>query len=96
MAMFVLDRLSMQVGVVRSVYLRDLVRRINAPGEEVAAALSTGISLDHIVAIVAAQLSGLVWVRFGPQYVFFAAAVFSLGNLYVAFRMKPEADAKGG
>jgi len=94
MAMFVLDRLSMQVGVVRSVYLRDLVRAINAPGEEVAAALSTGISLDHIVAIIAAQLSGLVWKFVGPQYVFFAAAVFSLGNLYVAARMKP--GPKGG
>ena len=90
MAMFVLDRLSMQMGVVRSMYLRELVREINAPGEEVAAALSTGISLDHIVAIIAAQLSGLVWKYVGPQYVFFAAAVFSLGNLYVAFRMKPE------
>ena len=94
MAMFVLDRLSMQVGVVRSMYLRDLVREINAPGEEVAAALSTGISLDHIVAIIAAQLSGLVWKYVGPQYVFFAAAVFSLGNLYVAIRMKPM--RKGG
>jgi MFS family permease len=94
MAMFVLDRLSMQVGVVRSVYLRDLVRRINAPGEEVAAALSTGISLDHIVSILAAQISGWVWVKFGPQYVFFAAATFSLGNLYVAIRMKP--GPKGG
>lgn len=94
MAMFVLDRLSMQVGVVRSMYLRDLVREINAPGEEVAAALSTGISLDHIVAIIAAQLSGLVWKYVGPQYVFFAAAVFSLGNLYVAIRMKPV--RKGG
>ncbi len=89
MAMFVLDRLSMQVGVVRSMYLRDLVREINAPGEEVAAALSTGISLDHVVAIIAAQLSGLVWKYIGPQYVFFAAAVFSLGNLYVAIKMKP-------
>lgn len=94
MAMFILDRLSMQVGVVRSVYLRDLVCQINAPGEEVAAALSTGISLDHIVAIIAAQLSGLVWKYVGPQYVFFAAAVFSLGNLYVAVRMKP--GPKGG
>ena len=94
MAMFVLDRLSMQMGVVRSMYLRELVREINAPGEEVAAALSTGISLDHIVAIIAAQLSGLVWKYVGPQYVFFAAAVFSLGNLYVAFRMRP--GPKGG
>jgi hypothetical protein len=94
MTMFVLDRLSMQVGVVRSVYLRDLVNRIGAPQEEVADALSAGTSLDHVVAIIAAQLSGLVWKYVGPQYVFFAAAVFSLGNLYVAIRMKP--GPKGG
>ena len=75
---------------MRSVYLRDLVCRIDAPREEVAGALSAGTSLDHVVAIIAAQLSGLVWKYVGPQYVFFAAAVFSLGNLYVAFRMKPE------
>jgi len=96
LAMFVLDRLSMQIGVVRSMYLRDLVQKIGAPCEEVAAVLSTGISMDHIVSIVGAQISGWVWMRFGPQYVFFAAAVFSLGNLYVAFRMGPEAGAKGG
>ena len=94
MAMFILDRLSMQVGVVRSVYLRDLVNRIGAPREEVADALSAGTSLDHVVAIIAAQLSGLVWKYLGPQYVFFTAAVFSLGNLYVAIRMKP--GPKGG
>lgn len=83
--LFVLDRLSMQMGVVKSVYLR----QIAVDKREVTNALSTGISLDHLVSILAAQLSGLVWTYFGPQWVFFVAAFFSLGNLLAASRVQP-------
>ena len=41
-----------------------------------------------MVAIVAAQLSGFIWTVWGPQWVFFMAALFSLGNLYVAWRVQ--------
>lgn len=84
-ALFVMDRLSMQVGVVKSVYLRSIA----VSGDEVTRTLSTGTSMDHLVSIVAAQLSGLVWTYFGPCWVFFIAAAFSLGNLFVAWRIKP-------
>ena len=82
-ALFVLDRLSMQIGVVKSLYLR----QIAVTKEEITNALSTGISLDHIVSILAAQLSGFIWTVWGPQWVFFLAAFFSLGNLFVAWRI---------
>ncbi len=85
-ALFVLDRLSMQIGIVKSVYLK----RIAKNPEEVTSVLSTGISLDHIVSILAAQVSGLVWTYWGPQWVFFMAAFFSLGNLFVATRIGKE------
>lgn len=81
--LFVLDRLSMQIGVVKAVYLRSIA----LTPEDVTTTLSTGTSLDHLVAIVAAQLSGMIWMTFGPQYVFFFAASLSLGNVYVASRM---------
>ncbi len=81
--LFVLDRLSMQIGVVKAVYLRSIA----LTPEDVTTTLSTGTSLDHFVAILAAQLSGTIWVVYGPQYVFFFAASLSLGNLYVATRM---------
>ncbi len=81
--LFILDRLSMQIGVVKAVYLRSIA----LSPEDVTTALSTGTSLDHLVAILAAQVSGLIWVTFGPQYVFFFAASLSLGNLYVASLM---------
>lgn len=84
-SLFVLDRLSMQVGLVNSVYLKSIIHN----QEEISAVLSTGISLDHIVSIIAAQLSGLIWVSFGPQWIFFIAAFLSLGNLFVAWRVKP-------
>lgn len=55
--MFVLDRLSMQIGVVRAVYLRSIA----VTPEEITSALSPGVSLDHTVSILVAQASGLVW-----------------------------------
>jgi MFS family permease len=88
-ALFVLDRLSMQIGVVKSLYLRSIA--VN--DEEITATLSTGISLDHIVAILAAQLSAAIWVQWGAQWVFFIAAFLSLGNLFVAWRLPPDRKA---
>ena len=83
-ALFVMDRLSMQIGVVKSVYLKSIA----VTREEITTTLSTGISLDHVVSILAAQLSGFIWTAFGPQWVFFMAAFFSLGNLFVAWRIR--------
>ncbi len=82
--LFVLDRLSMQMGIVKSVYLKSIVQ----DNSEVTSVLSTGLSLDHCVAIIAAQISGFIWDGFGPQWVFFLAAFFSLGNLFVAYSIK--------
>lgn len=82
--LFILDRLSMQIGIIKSVYLKSIVK----DDKEVTAVLSTGITLDHVVAIIAAQISGLIWTVWGPQWVFFFAAFFSLGNLFVASRIK--------
>jgi MFS family permease len=83
--LFIIDRLSMQMGMVRSVYLRSIAWDEN----EVTAALSTGVSLDHIVSILAAVTGGFIWSRWGSHWVFFLAALFSLGNLYVAIRVRP-------
>ena len=88
-ALFILDRLSMQIGVVKSVYLRSIV----LSPEEIPSTLSTGTSLDHVVAIIAAQISGVVWTLWGAQWVFFIAAFFSLGNLFVAWKI-PKDQAK--
>jgi hypothetical protein len=82
----------MQIGVVKSVYLRSIA--VNK--EEITNVLSTGISLDHVVSILAAQLAGFIWTIWGPQWVFFLAAFFSLGNLFVAWRVQINDNADVG
>lgn len=86
--LFVLDRLSMQIGVVKSIYLRSIAWST----EEVTSTLSLGVSLDHLISIIAAIAGGYVWSRWGSHWVFFLAAAFSLGNLYVAWRVQPQAE----
>lgn len=88
--MFVLDRLSMQSGIVKSVYLCSIALN----GNDVTSTLSTGITLDHIVSLIAAPTCGLIWRSYGPHWVFFIAAAFSFGNLYVAWRIAPEKARK--
>lgn len=87
--MFILDRMSMQTVIVKSVYLQSIA----LTPTDVTPALSAGISLDHVVSILAAQVCGLIWAYAGPQYVFFFAALFSFGNLYVARRVRGGAPA---
>jgi MFS family permease len=86
--LFVLDRLSMQIGMVKSIYLRSIAFN----EQDVVSTLSMGISLDHMVSIVAAITGGFVWSVWGSQWVFFLAAFFSLGNLYVAYKVQPEKE----
>ena len=86
--LFILDRLSMQIGMVRSIYMRSIAWS----EEEVTSTLSMGVSLDHVVSILAAICGGFVWSQWGSHWAFFMAAAFSLGNLYVALRVQPEKE----
>ncbi|MFA9423393.1 MAG: MFS transporter [Sedimentibacter sp.] len=86
--LFILDRLSMQIGMVNSIY----VRSITLDKNEVTSILSTGISLDHLFSIIAGIAGGFVWANLGSQWVFFIAATLSLGNVYVAYRVQPDKE----
>jgi len=78
--LFILDRMTMQLGMIRALYLRSIA----VDKSEIAPTLSTGMSIDHAISILGALLGGLAWDAWGPQYVFFIAAVLSLGNVLVA------------
>ena len=86
--LFILDRMSMQIGMVNAIYLRSIA----LDEDEVTATLSTGVSLDHIVSILAATAGGFVWQYWGSQWVFFIAAFLSLANIAVAWLVKPEQE----
>jgi len=87
--LFIFERLTMQLGIVRTVYLKSIA----TDPADITPTLSTGLSMDHVVAISCAYLGGIVWNDLGPQYVFFIAAALSVLNVAVALMIKPAASA---
>lgn len=79
-ALFIIDKMSTQLGLVRTVFLK---RIVDTPAD-ITPTLSLGLSLDHLVSIIAAILGGVVWYNWGPQYIFYGVSSLSLINLYVA------------
>lgn len=82
-ALFIIDRMSTQLGIVRTVYLKSII----VSDEDITPTLSLGISLDHLMSITFAVIGGLVWKNFGPQYIFYLVAALSFVNLYVALHI---------
>lgn len=78
--LIVLDRMSMQMSMIKTIYLRS----ISVDKADITPTLSFGMSMDHIVSIVCAYIGGIIWTTFGPQYIFFFAAAASFVNLAVA------------
>lgn len=78
--LIILDRMSMQMSMIKTIYLRSIA----VDESEITPTLSFGMSMDHIVSIICAYIGGIIWTAFGPQYIFFFAAVASLVNLAVA------------
>ncbi len=83
-AMFVFDRISMNFGMVRTLYLNNIA----VEGDNIVDTISLGISMDHVVAICCAMLSGYIWKYIGPQYVFYLTAILSLVNVFIAKKVK--------
>ncbi|MFW6035638.1 MAG: MFS transporter [Halothermotrichaceae bacterium] len=86
--LFVMDRLSFRMGMIKSIYLRSIAHN----KKEITSTLSMGLSLDHVVSILAALAGGYVWAQWGSHWVFFLAALFSLGNLFVAYQVQPDKE----
>lgn len=84
--LYIIDKMSTQLGMVRSVYLKSIL----VAQEDLTPTLSLGISLDHIMSITFAMLGGWVWSNYGPQYIFYLVALLSFVNLYVAIKVTPD------
>ena len=51
-----------------------MMKSIALDASEVTQTLSVGLSVDHVMAIVASPVMGLIWAAWGTQYVFYLAA----------------------
>jgi len=85
-ALYILDRMSFQFYMVRSIYLKAIAVR----EEDVTPSLSAGMAIDHAFSIICAFLCGIVWDAWGPQYVFVIAAIISAVNFFVAYGIKKD------
>ncbi|MDA3900621.1 MAG: MFS transporter [Spirochaetes bacterium] len=88
--LFVIDRMSTQMGMIRVLYLKEIALHTS----DITPTLSLGISVDHVVSISSAFLGGIVWVAWGPHYIFFLVAALSLVNLWVAFKVRISSDGQ--
>jgi len=85
--LYICDRMTMQFYMVRSIYLKSIAIK----PEDVTPSLSTGMAIDHVLAVISALLCGMVWDAWGPEYVFVIAAILSAANFMVAFGIKKDA-----
>jgi len=82
----IIDRMTIQFGMVRSIYMRSIA----LSQEDVTPTLSAGMAADHVVSIASAIFCGFLWWELGPQYVFVFAGLLTIGNLIVARLIKKQ------
>ena len=61
-----------------------MMRAIALDPSEVTRTLSVGLSVDHVMAIIASPVMGLIWNAWGVQYVFYLAALSALFQVAAA------------
>jgi len=77
---YLVDYMLMAVSMARATYLR----KIALSPSEVSQTLTMGVSIDHFFSISIALVSGVVWLKFGYEYVFIIGACIALVNMFSA------------
>ena len=84
---FLLDAVISTTSMATGLYVRDLA----ANPDEITATFSTGLSINHLISIMAAPLGGWVWKSFGVEWLFsFAAAMAVCNTLFAMTLPKPK------
>ncbi|OGI07099.1 MAG: hypothetical protein A2Y40_02215 [Candidatus Margulisbacteria bacterium GWF2_35_9] len=81
---YIIDQLLMSVSMARSIYLK----KIALHPDHISPTLTMGVTMDHFFSISIALLGGLVWYKFGFQYVFLAGSAIAIINLISALNIK--------
>ncbi|MFL0267685.1 MFS transporter [Candidatus Clostridium radicumherbarum] len=81
---YIIDNSMSVVEMARSTY----VKKIAVHPEDVTPTLSAGTSFDHVIAMTIPFFGGLLWARFGFEYVFLLAALIAIANLFLSMRIR--------
>jgi len=84
---FILDAVISTTALATNIYVRELA----SDQDELTSTLSTGISINHLIAILSAPVGGWIWMRFGLGYLFTFSAVMAVCNTLFAMTLpKPQ------
>ena len=67
---------------------RIVCRSDQARAGSAAPTLAMGVSIDHFFSIAVALISGVIWQKWGYQYVFLAGAGIAVVNFFSALRVR--------
>ena len=81
---YLLDQVLMSVSMARSTYMK----KIALQDSDIQPALSASITIDHAFSISIALLGGVIWNRFGFQYVFLMGVLIAVINFFATMRIK--------
>lgn len=83
---FVLDAVISTTALATNIYVKTLA----SSQDELTSTLSTGISINHLIAILAAPIGGWIWVEYGIGYLFGFSAAMALCNSLFAMTIPRE------
>ena len=83
-ANFLLDAVLSTASLATNLYVKD----ISDSRDELTSTLSTGISMNHLVTLIAGPLGGWIWIKFGVGTLFAIAAILSVLNTLCALMVK--------
>jgi hypothetical protein len=79
-----MDQMLMAISMARATYIKKIALD---PGD-VTPSLSMGVTMEHILSVSMPVLGGVIWVKYGYEYVFIFAAGIALINLISALFMR--------
>ncbi len=83
-ACYLLDQMLFSVSMARSTYMQKIARQ----PLDVQPALTAGVTIDHVFSISTALIGGIIWSKYGYQYVFLFGMLIALGSLVVSWQVR--------
>lgn len=83
-ACYLVDQMLFSVSMARSTYMQ----KIAIKPVDIQPALTAGVTIDHIFSISAALLGGIIWSRFGYQYVFLFGMLIALASTAASWQVR--------
>jgi predicted MFS family arabinose efflux permease len=78
------------VSMARSTYMKKIAKQ----PADIQPTLTAGVTIDHVFSITAALVGGVIWSRYGFQYVFLFGMLIAILNFFVALRVRVPEQAR--